>query len=90
MAGSLSGLPPDAADTARRSLGATLGVAEKLHLPALADSARVAYTEAMGSALTIGAAVALVAAVIVAIVLPGQVGPSEEQPRVGAFEVETD
>jgi EmrB/QacA subfamily drug resistance transporter len=87
ISGSLAGLPPAAAEAARRSLGGTLGVAQELHLPALAETARVAYTDAMGSALTVGALVALAAAVIVAVVLPRQVAPSEEQPLVAAYEM---
>jgi EmrB/QacA subfamily drug resistance transporter len=88
IAGALTGLPPAAADAARRSLGATLAVADQFHLPGLATTARAAYTDAMGTALTVGAAVALAAAVIVAVILPRHVGTSEDQPRYGAVEVE--
>jgi EmrB/QacA subfamily drug resistance transporter len=84
----MSGLPADMTDAASQSLYAALGLAEKLGRPELAEAAKVAYTDAMSIALTVGALVAFAAAVIVAVVLPRRVASSEAQPRYGAHEVE--
>lgn len=84
----VSGLPDRAASAARESLGSALGVARELRLDGLAAAAKEAFTSAMGTALTVGACVALLAAVIVWFVLPQHLGTSEEQSRYGAGEVE--
>ncbi|MFM7069559.1 MAG: MFS transporter, partial [Actinomycetes bacterium] len=85
---SLRGAPPQVADAARRSLGAALGIADQLRRPGLAQAAKVAFVDAMSVALTVGAAVAVVAAVIVYLVLPTHVHASEEQDRYGGREAE--
>lgn len=84
----VSGLPHAVADAARSSLGGALRVAGEIGEPSLAEAARNAYTDAMGAALTVGASVAVLAAIIVAFVMPRHLGSSEEQPRYGAQEVD--
>jgi EmrB/QacA subfamily drug resistance transporter len=88
LTSAIASLPESARSTASSSLGGALGVADQLKLPALADAARQAYTDAMGVALTVGAAVAFGAAILVFLVLPDRVGPSEEQERYGGHEIE--
>lgn len=79
MADVLAGLPvrvPDAAASAiEDSIGAAVGVAARLPGPAadaLTGTARAAYVDAMGSALWLAAAVALVGALIAAVFLPAR------------------
>lgn len=84
----VAGLPEAAAGAARSSLGGALRVAEELGEPRLADAARHAFTDSMAVALTVGASVALLAAVIVAFVMPQHLGRSEEQARYGSSEVD--
>ena len=79
-------LPTAIVVKAEGSLGVALGIAAKLHLPQLADAARHAFVDAMGTALKIGSGVALVAAVLVYLVLPSHLGTSEEQDRYGGAE----
>jgi hypothetical protein len=68
-------VPPAAPDAATESIGATAAVAA--HLPAdaaagLLSAAGDAFTSAMGIGLTVSAALALGAAVLVARLLPSQ------------------
>jgi DHA2 family integral membrane protein (MFS transporter) len=74
MAGAVGGLPPQAQQAAEESLGAALAIAQGLGQAGagLADTARQAFVDALGSGLIVGAAVAAVATVIVAIALPAR------------------
>ena len=74
MAGSVAGLPAPAQQAAEESLGAALMIAEQMGSAGagLADAARQAFVDALGNGLLVGAAVAAVAAVIVAIALPAR------------------
>jgi EmrB/QacA subfamily drug resistance transporter len=68
-------LPPEAAEAASDSVGAAMYLAESLPAPygqALANEAALAFTESFGWAILVGAAVALVAAVLVAVYMPPQ------------------
>jgi EmrB/QacA subfamily drug resistance transporter len=78
------GLPPEAADPARDSVGAALGVAGQIGGAAgeaLAAAARSAFVDAMGVAALVAASVALVGAVIVARWLPAHHLPSPVTTR---------
>lgn len=86
LAPAIRSAPPAAAAAASKSLGAALAVADQAGVPQLAAAARQAFVEAMGLALTVGAAVAFVAAVAVYLVLPAHVAASEDQDRFGAHE----
>jgi hypothetical protein len=57
-------------------------------VPAIAVAARQAFVDAMGLALTVGAVIAVLASVLVYLVLPSHVGPSEEQERYGTHEAD--
>ena len=74
MAGSVTGLPAPAQQAAEESLGAALMIAQQMGSAGagLADAARQAFVDALGNGLVVGAAVAAVAAVIVAIALPAR------------------
>jgi EmrB/QacA subfamily drug resistance transporter len=70
----LAGLPEEAATVARDSVGAALGVAARLG-PAggeLAQAARAAFVDAMGTAAMAGATVALLGAVVALAFLPSR------------------
>jgi hypothetical protein len=85
---SLTGAPPAVAAAAEQSLGAALAVAQQTNQPAIAVAARQAFVDAMGLALTVGAVIAVLASVLVFMVLPSHVGPSEEQERYGTHEAD--
>lgn len=75
MADTVAVLPPEAAAAASDSVGAAMYLAESLPAPygqALADKAALAFTDSFGWAILLGAAVALVAAVLVARYMPPQ------------------
>jgi hypothetical protein len=75
MASSLGALPPDAREAASESIGATAAVAVQAPPDAaggLLSTAGDAFTSAMGVGLTVSAALALGAAVLVARLLPSQ------------------
>ena len=75
MTDAVAALPPEAAEAASDSVGAAMYLAESLPAPygqALASEAAVAFTDSFGWAILIGAAVALVAAIVVAIYMPPQ------------------
>lgn len=82
----LQGVPDHIADAARSSLGGAVGVAQATGNPALAAAARQSFSDAMSVALTVGAVVALVAAGLVARILPRELGMSEDQRRFGPEE----
>ena len=91
LAPALTALPAAAQDVARSSLGGALAVAQRIGGPAgesLATAAKHSYSMAMGSALTVGASVAILASVLVWFVLPDRVAASELQARDGGVEVE--
>jgi EmrB/QacA subfamily drug resistance transporter len=84
LADATASLPGPAADAATASLGTALQVADGIGGAAggaLADAARVAFTNGMGTALLVGAVVAFVAAAIEVRWLPGTV-PDAENRRV--------
>jgi EmrB/QacA subfamily drug resistance transporter len=85
LGSALRELPARAQEAARSSLGGAIGVAGP-HSP-LAGVARTSFTDAMRFSLTIGACVALLAAVLVGIILPQHLGTSEAQARHGSGEV---
>ena len=75
MSDAVAALPPEAAEAASDSVGAAMYLAESLPAPygqALANEAAVAFTDSFGWAILIGAAVALIAAVLVAVYMPPQ------------------
>jgi MFS transporter, DHA2 family, multidrug resistance protein len=78
VAPALEGLPAQAATLAGDSVGAALGVAARLGAPSgeLAQAARAAFVDAMGTAALAGAAVALLGAVVALAFLPAH--PKEE------------
>jgi DHA2 family multidrug resistance protein-like MFS transporter len=67
-----AGIPPEAAASARDTLGAAVGVAEQLPAElggALLDVARAAFVQGLHLAAAISAAVAITAAIVAVIVL---------------------
>ena len=75
LAPALGDVPGPLAAAARRSLGGALGVAGELGHSSgahLAAAARASFVDAMGSALLVASAVALVAAAVVGRFLPAQ------------------
>ncbi|MGD8584952.1 MAG: DHA2 family efflux MFS transporter permease subunit [Chloroflexota bacterium] len=75
MVDAVAALPAPAAEAASDSVGAAMYLAESLPAPfgqALANEAAVAFTDSFGRAILIGAGVALVAAVLVAVAMPPQ------------------
>ena len=88
IASALSGLPGQVADAARESIGAALAVAGRMGADgaSLAEAARFAFSDSMGSAALLAAGVALTGAVLVAIFLPSR-APAEavvdDAKRVG-------
>jgi EmrB/QacA subfamily drug resistance transporter len=75
------GLPAAAAAAARTSLGAAIGVGERLGGEAghaLASAARVAYVDGMSNGLRVGAAVVFLASLLVARFLPADAGRHDD------------
>jgi EmrB/QacA subfamily drug resistance transporter len=66
------GLPAQAADAARDSVAGANAVAGQLHDASLAASAHEAFVHGMSLVLTVGGTMALVAAVLAALFLPGR------------------
>jgi DHA2 family multidrug resistance protein-like MFS transporter len=66
------GLPAKVADAARGSASGAIAVAGKLHLPALADSARLAFTDGMAATLWVCAGLGVAGAVLALLFLPGR------------------
>jgi hypothetical protein len=91
--GSVTNVPAASLDTAQRSLGAALQEATRLGDGggvALADAARVAYTDAMGTALLVAAAVTLTTITLVRRSLPRRDrDAAAEEPIAAAHAVET-
>lgn len=74
IAPALTALPGQVADAARESIGAALAVAGQIGAEAapLAEAARSAFTDAMGTTALLAAGVALAGAIIVSIFLPAR------------------
>ncbi|UQU67446.1 MFS transporter [Couchioplanes caeruleus] len=68
----VTGLPADAANTARESIAAGLAVAARLGDPALATAAKIAYLQGMTIVLYTTAAIAILSAALTAALLPGR------------------
>jgi len=68
----LSGLSPAAADAARRSVFAGVGVAQQLGSPVLLDSVRHSFVRGMDAALLFSAGIAGLAMLAALIFLPGR------------------
>jgi MFS family permease len=85
MAPVAASLPPDVAEVASDSIGGALAVAAKIGDAAvpLVEAAKVAFIDAMGNAIWVAAAVALIGAVLTWVFLPAR--PLEGTP--GADEV---
>jgi hypothetical protein len=66
----LTGLPPAAAATVRRSIFGGVAVATKLHSAALLASVRTAFTHGMDTALLVSAGIALAGLVLTLLFLP--------------------
>ena len=80
MGEAVAGLPPEAADAARDSVGAATHIASTLPaetVGGLADSANMAFTDALGVAVLVGAGVALTGAVLVAKFMPARHLPAD-------------
>ena len=75
----LAPLPPDLAEAARDSVGATLAIAADAGAGALADAAREAYREAMRAALLVAAGVSAVGAALALAFLPAHERRTREQ-----------
>jgi EmrB/QacA subfamily drug resistance transporter len=85
----VTGLPPAAAESAHDSIAGALGVATRAHLPALATDARAAYLDGMTTILTVCAAIAVTAAVLTVVFMPGRrrapdPSPDRRESPVGA------
>jgi MFS family permease len=85
MRGPASTLPPEVAAVTRDSVGAALAVAAQLGDPAtalaLVNAARIAFIDAMGTTLVIGAGVTLVGAAIALLFLPARAENEEASPE---------
>ena len=82
------GLPAPVADAVRGSASSAVAVAEKLHLPSLADSARVAFTDGMAATLWVCAGLGVAGALLALLFLPGRTAP-EARPRESEHDVVT-
>ncbi|RAJ42796.1 DHA2 family integral membrane protein (MFS transporter) [Kitasatospora sp. SolWspMP-SS2h] len=72
----LAAVPAPVRDRAGESIESTLGVAERLHLPALVDPAKDAFIHAMHVVSGVSAGVTVLGAVLALLLLPGKVaGP---------------
>ena len=82
----VDGLPAPVADAVRGSASAAVAVADKLRLPALAGSARAAFTDGMAATLWVCAGLGVAAAVLALLFLPGR-DPAGAQPRESEHDV---
>ncbi|MEA5359333.1 DHA2 family efflux MFS transporter permease subunit [Amycolatopsis sp., V23-08] len=82
----VDGLPGPVADAARGSASGAVAVAGKLHLPALADSARAAFADGMAATLWVCAGLGVAGAVLAVLFLPGRVAAGTE-PRESEHDV---
>ena len=69
---SLAGLPPAAAEAAKRSVFAGIAVATRIHSLALAESVRHSFVQGMDAALVFSAGIAVLAVLAALIFLPGR------------------
>ncbi|MET8852605.1 DHA2 family efflux MFS transporter permease subunit [Amycolatopsis sp. NPDC004625] len=81
------GLPAPVADAARGSASGAVAVAEQLHLPALAASARAAFTGGMAATLWVCAGLGVAGALLAVVFLPGRSEAGAAQPRESEHDV---
>ncbi|WP_410593494.1 DHA2 family efflux MFS transporter permease subunit [Amycolatopsis sp. lyj-23] len=81
-----AGLPAPVAEAARGSASAAVAVAEKLHLPSLAGSARAAFTDGMAATLWVCAGLGVAGALLALLFLPGR-SAAGAQPRESEHDV---
>jgi EmrB/QacA subfamily drug resistance transporter len=86
VATAFSGMPAQDQQAAEESLGAALAIAEGAGAAGagLADAARTAFVDALGQGVLVGAVVAAVATLIVAIALPARARHAAPAPMDGA------
>ena len=87
MGEAVAGLPPEAADAARDSVGAATRIASTLQaevVSGLADAARMAFTDALGIALLVAAGVATMGSVLIARFMPAHHLPDGESAESGS------
>jgi DHA2 family multidrug resistance protein-like MFS transporter len=82
----VAGLPEPVADAARGSASGAISVAAKLDLPALADSARTAFTDGMAATLLVCAGLGVAGGLLALLFLPGR-ATAEAQPRESEHDV---
>ncbi|WP_410563658.1 DHA2 family efflux MFS transporter permease subunit [Amycolatopsis sp. cmx-4-61] len=80
------GLPLPVAAAVRGSASAAVAVAEKLHLPSLAGSARAAFTDGMAATLWVCAGLGVAGALLALLFLPGR-SAAGAQPRESEHDV---
>jgi len=68
--GSLAHLPKAAQEAAKSSVGGAIEVSQKLHLPALADTAKHAFVVGQSTAFLLAAGVALAASLLIWRIMP--------------------
>ncbi|MFY1690273.1 DHA2 family efflux MFS transporter permease subunit [Plantactinospora sp. WMMB782] len=79
----LTGLPAEAAGTARDSLAGALGIATRTGNPALAADAQAAYIDGMGHVLIACAIIVFVGALLTAVLMPGRRNRTDPRSRPG-------
>jgi EmrB/QacA subfamily drug resistance transporter len=79
----VQGLPAPLADAGRGSASAAIALAGKLHLPALAGSARVAFTDGMAVTLWVCAGLGVAGALLALRFLPGRVAAEPRRRESG-------
>jgi MFS family permease len=82
----VDGLPAPVAEAARGSASAAIAVADRLHLPALAESARTAFTDGMAATLWVCAGVCVAGSLLALVFLPGRTAGGT-QPRESEHDV---
>ncbi|SED79141.1 drug resistance transporter, EmrB/QacA subfamily [Amycolatopsis tolypomycina] len=82
----VGGLPAPVADAVRGSASGAVAVAEQLHRPGLAESARAAFTDGMAATLWVCAGLAVAGALLALLFLPGRAGAGA-QPRESGHDV---
>jgi hypothetical protein len=80
----VTALPPDLRDKARGSLGAAVGIGQRLHMPELVTHANTAFVHGVNLALLVGAAMLIAGGVFVAVRAPGR---AESQENAGTQSV---
>ncbi|MGV9359802.1 DHA2 family efflux MFS transporter permease subunit [Amycolatopsis sp. NPDC003731] len=82
----VTGLPVPVADAVRGSASGAVAVAEQLHQPGLAASARAAFTDGMAATLWVCAGLTLAGALLALVFLPGRTATGV-QPRESEHDV---